>query len=163
MAITVVRPMPRRVRRIVHLPDRHEQHPSTINRVVITGRAVTDPVTKTAKSHHGETTQTVFSIGTTKDTYLGSVIMEIQAWSRTAPSQPCRQKPRGRRRWPTHPKRIPESRRRKQTRTAIRADRLQLPGCSNMAKCGGPPADRSRRRELQRKEGAIPSTILRIS
>ncbi len=36
------------------------------------------------KSDHGETTLTVFSIRTTKDTYVGSVIMEIQAWSRTA-------------------------------------------------------------------------------
>ena len=55
-----------------------------INRVVITGRAVTDPVTRNVKSHHGETTLTVFSIRTAKDTYIGSVIMEIHAWARVA-------------------------------------------------------------------------------
>ena len=55
-----------------------------LNRAVITGRAVTDSVTKSVKSHDGETTLTVFSIRTPKDVYVGGVIMEIQEWSRTA-------------------------------------------------------------------------------
>lgn len=55
-----------------------------LNRVVIAGRAVTDPVRKSVKTSHGDTTLTTFSIRTAKDTYVGSVIMEIQAWSRTA-------------------------------------------------------------------------------
>ena len=100
-----------------------------INRVVITGRAVTEPVTKTVKSHHGETTLTVFSIRTTKDTYVGSVIMEIQAWSRTAAQANLVTKGRevavdGQL---TQNEYLgPDGR--KQTRTAIRADRLQLLG-----------------------------------
>jgi capsular polysaccharide biosynthesis protein len=103
-----------------------------INRVVITGRAVTDPVTKTVKSHHGETTLTVFSIRTTKDTYVGSVIMEIQAWSRCAAQANLVAKGRevaidGQL---TQNEYLgPDGR--KQTRTAIRADRLQLLGESD--------------------------------
>ena len=55
-----------------------------INRIVITGRAVTDPITKTVNTHHGESTLTTFAIRTAKDTYVGSVIMDIQTWARTA-------------------------------------------------------------------------------
>ncbi len=98
-----------------------------INRVVITGRAVTDPVTKTVKSHHGETTLTVFSIRTAKDTYVGSVIMEIQAWSRCAAQANLVAKGRevavdGQ--LTQNEYLSPDGR--KQTRTAIRADRLQF-------------------------------------
>lgn len=105
-----------------------------INRVVITGRAVTDPVTKTVKSHHGETTLTVFSIRTTKDTYVGSVIMEIQAWSRTAAQANLVTKGRevavdGQ----LTQNEYLSTDGRKQTRTAIRADRLQLLGIAGDA------------------------------
>ena len=55
-----------------------------INRIVITGRAVTDPVKKTVNTHRGEATLSTFAIRTAKDSHVGSVIMEIQAWERTA-------------------------------------------------------------------------------
>ena len=98
-----------------------------INRVVITGRAVTEPVTRNVKSHHGETTLTVFSIRTAKDTYIGSVIMEIHAWSRVAAQAGKIAKGRtvaidGQ----LTQHEYLGSDGRKQTRTAIRADRLQL-------------------------------------
>ena len=98
-----------------------------INRVVITGRAVTEPVTKNVKSHHGETTLAVFSIRTAKDTYIGSVIMEIHAWSRVATQ--AGKITRGRTvavdgQLTQHEYLSADGR--KQTRTAIRADRLQL-------------------------------------
>ena len=100
-----------------------------LNRVVITGRAVTDPVTKTVKSLHGETTLTVFSIRTTKDVYVGGVIMEIQAWSPTAAQANLVTKDREvavDSQWT--PNEYLSLDGRKQTRTAIRADRLQLLG-----------------------------------
>ena len=98
-----------------------------INRIVITGRAVTDPVTKNVRSTHGDTTLTTFSIRTTKDTFVGSVIMEIQAWSRVAAQAAHVAKGRtvavdGQ--LTQHDFLGPDGR--KQTRTAIRADRLQL-------------------------------------
>ncbi len=72
---------------------------------------------------------TVFSIRTTKDTYVGSVIMEIQAWSRTAAQANVVTKGRevavdGQ--LTQNEYLSPDGR--KQTRTAIRADRLQLLG-----------------------------------
>ena len=98
-----------------------------INRVVITGRAVTDPVTRNVKTHHGETSLTVFAIRTAKDTYVGSVIMEIQAWARTAAQ--AGKITRGRTvavdgQLTQHEYLGPDGR--KLTRTAIRADRLQM-------------------------------------
>jgi Single-strand binding protein family len=98
-----------------------------INRVVIAGRAVTDPITKTVKSPHGETTLTTFSIRTAKDTYVGSVIMEIHAWSRAAAQAAHVTKGRtvaidGQ--LTQHEYLGADGR--KQTRTAIRAERLQL-------------------------------------
>jgi single-strand DNA-binding protein len=98
-----------------------------LNRIVIVGRAVTEPVTRNVKSHHGETTLTVFSIRTAKDTYVGSVIMEIHAWSRAAAQAGHIGKGRivavdGQ--LTQHEYLDGEGR--KQTRTAIRADRLQL-------------------------------------
>jgi Single-strand binding protein family len=98
-----------------------------INRIVISGRALTDPVKKTVKTPRGETTLTTFSIRTAKDTYVGSVIMEIQAWERTAGQADHIKKGRtvavdGQ--LTQHDYLTPDGRR--QTRTAIRADRLQL-------------------------------------
>ena len=98
-----------------------------INRVVITGRAVTDPITKTIKSAHGDVTLATFSIRTAKDTYIGSVIMEIQSWARTAGQAGHVRKGRivavdGQ--LTQHEYLDADGRR--QTRTAIRADRLQL-------------------------------------
>jgi single-stranded DNA-binding protein len=98
-----------------------------LNRIVIVGRAVTEPVTRNVKSHHGETTLTVFSIRTAKDTYVGSVIMEIHAWSRAAAQAGHITKGRtvavdGQ--LTQHEYLDGEGR--KQTRTAIRADRPQL-------------------------------------
>ncbi len=98
-----------------------------INRIVISGRAVTDPIKKTVKTPRGETTLTTFSIRTAKDTYVGSVIMEIQAWERTAGQADHIKKGRtvaidGQ--LTQHGYLAPDGRR--QTRTAIRADRLQL-------------------------------------
>ena len=58
--------------------------PVAINRIVISGRAVTDPIKKTVNTHRGEATLSTFAIRTAKDTHVGSVIMEIQAWERTA-------------------------------------------------------------------------------
>ena len=98
-----------------------------INRVVLAGRAVTDPVSRTVKTTHGETTLTTFSIRTAKDTYVGSVIMEIHAWSRAAAQA-------------THIKKgrtvavdgqltqheFLNSDGKRQTRTSVRAERLQL-------------------------------------
>ena len=98
-----------------------------LNRIVIVGRAVTEPVTRNVKSHHGETTLTVFSIRTAKDTYVGSVIMEIHAWSRAAAKAGHISKGRtvavdGQ----LTQHEYLDTDGRKQTRTAIRADRLQL-------------------------------------
>ncbi len=98
-----------------------------LNRIVIVGRAVTEPVTRNVKSHHGETTLTVFSIRTAKDTYVGSVIMEIHAWSRAAAQAGHISKGRtvavdGQ----LTQHEYLDTDGRKQTRTAIRADRLQL-------------------------------------
>ena len=98
-----------------------------INRIVITGRAVTDPITKTVNTHHGEATLTTFAIRTAKDTYVGSVIMDIQTWARTAGQAGHVRKGRivavdGQL---TQHEYIGADGRR-QTRTAIRADRLQL-------------------------------------
>jgi single-stranded DNA-binding protein len=98
-----------------------------LNRIVIVGRAVTAPVTRYVKSHHGETTLTVFSIRTAKDTYIGSVIMEIHAWSRVAAQAGHIHKGRtvavdGQ----LTQHEYLDADGRKQTRTAIRADRLQL-------------------------------------
>ena len=56
----------------------------SLNRCVIAGRAVGDPITKHVTSRHGDTTLTIFSIRTPNDTYVGSVIMEIHAWSKVA-------------------------------------------------------------------------------
>jgi single-stranded DNA-binding protein len=109
-----------------------------INRVVITGRAVTDPVTRNVKTHHGDTVVTVFSIRTARDTYVGSVIMEIHSWSRTSAQAALVTKGRvvavdGQ--LTQHDYLSADGR--KQTRTAIRADRLQLlDGTCNDA--GGP-------------------------
>jgi single-stranded DNA-binding protein len=98
-----------------------------LNRIVIVGRAVTEPVTRNVKSHHGETTLTVFSIRTAKDTYVGSVIMEIHAWSRAAAQAGHISKGRtvavdGQ----LTQHEYLDTDGRKHTRTAIRADRLQL-------------------------------------
>ena len=98
-----------------------------INRIVITGRAVTDPITKTFNTHHGEATLTTFAIRTAKDTYVGSVIVDIQTWARTAGQAGHVRKGRivavdGQL---TQHEYIGADGRR-QTRTAIRADRLQL-------------------------------------
>jgi single-stranded DNA-binding protein len=98
-----------------------------LNRIVIVGRAVTEPVTRNVKSHHGDTTLTVFSIRTAKDTYVGSVIMEIHAWSRVAAQAGHITKGRtvavdGQ----LTQHEYLDTDGRKQTRTAIRADRLQL-------------------------------------
>ena len=51
----------------------------SLNRCILAGRAVTDPVTKHVTSRHGDTTLTTFSIRTPNDTYVGSVIMDIIA------------------------------------------------------------------------------------
>ena len=98
-----------------------------INRIVITGRAVTDPIKKTVNTHRGEATLSTFAIRTAKDTHVGSVIMEIQAWERTAGQTDHVKKGRtvavdGQ--LTQHEYLGPDGRR--QTRTAIRADRLQL-------------------------------------
>ena len=98
-----------------------------INRIVITGRAVTDPVKKTVNTHRGEATLSTFAIRTAKDSHVGSVIMEIQAWERTAGQTDHVKKGRvvavdGQ--LTQHEFLGPDGRR--QTRTAIRADRLQL-------------------------------------
>ena len=79
------------------------------------------------RAHHGETTLTVFSIRTAKDTYIGSVIMEIHAWSRVAAQAGKIAKGRtvaidGQ----LTQHEYLGSDGLKQTRTAIRADRLQL-------------------------------------
>ena len=98
-----------------------------LNRVVIAGRAVTDPVRKSVKTPHGDTTLTTFSIRTAKDTYVGSVIMEIQAWSRTAGQAANVRKGRSVAvdgQLTQHEYLGPDGRR--VTRTAVRADRLQL-------------------------------------
>lgn len=98
-----------------------------LNRVVIAGRAVTDPITKNVTTAHGDTTLATFSIRTAKDSYVGSVIMEIQAWSRTAAQ--ARHITRGRTvlvdgQLTQHEFLAADGRR--QVRTSIRADRLQL-------------------------------------
>ena len=69
----------------------------------------------------------MFGIRTTKDIYIGTVIMEIQAWSRTAAQANLVTKGRevavdGQ----LTQNEYLSSGGRKQTRTAIRADRLQL-------------------------------------
>ena len=56
----------------------------SLNRCVLAGRAVGDSVTKHVTSRHGETTLTTFSLRTPNDTYVGSVIIEVQACSRAA-------------------------------------------------------------------------------
>jgi single-stranded DNA-binding protein len=56
----------------------------SLNRCVLAGKAVSDPVTKHVTSRHGDTTLTIFSMRTPNDTYVGSVIIEVQAWSRSA-------------------------------------------------------------------------------
>ena len=99
----------------------------SLNRCVLAGRAVGDPITKQVTSRHGDTTLTTFSIRTPNDTYVGSVIIEVQAWSRAA----------------TVAQHITKGRTvavdgqltqyeylgsdgKKQTRTSLRADRVQL-------------------------------------
>jgi single-stranded DNA-binding protein len=99
----------------------------SLNRCVLAGRAVADPITKQVTSRHGDTTLTTFSIRTPNDTYVGSVIIEVQAWSRAA----------------TVAQHITKGRTvavdgqltqheylgsdgKKQTRTSLRADRVQL-------------------------------------
>ena len=98
-----------------------------INRIVITGRAVTDPIKRTVNTSRGEVMLSTFAIRTAKDTYVGSVIMEIQAWERTSGQTDHVRKGRtvaidGQ--LTQHEYLGPDGRR--QTRTAIRADRLQL-------------------------------------
>ena len=125
----------RRLRDRVTEPETRSLMSSTrvaINRIVITGRAVTDPITKTVKTHHGESTLTTFAIRTAKDTYVGSVIMDIQTWARTAGQAGHVRKGRivavdGQL---TQHEFIGADGRR-QTRTAIRADRFQLLDDSN--------------------------------
>ena len=99
----------------------------SLNRCVLAGRAVTDPVTKNVTSRHGDTTLTIFSIRTPKDTYVGSVIMEIHAWSRAAAV--AQHVTKGRivaidGQLTQHEYLGPDGK--KQTRTALRADRVQL-------------------------------------
>lgn len=99
----------------------------SLNRCVLAGRAVTDPVTKHVTSRHGDTTLTMFSLRTPKDTYVGSVIMEIHAWSRAATV--AQRVTKGRTvavdgQLTQHEYLGPDGR--KQTRTALRADRIQF-------------------------------------
>ena len=99
----------------------------SLNRCVLAGRAVTDPVTRSVTSRHGDTTLTIFSIRTPKDTYVGSVIMEIHAWSRAAAV--AQHVTKGRivavdGQLTQHEYLGPDGK--KQTRTALRADRVQL-------------------------------------
>ena len=56
----------------------------SLNRCVLAGRAVGDPITKQVTSRHGDTTLTTFIVRTPNDTYVGSVIIDVQAWSRAA-------------------------------------------------------------------------------
>lgn len=78
-------------------------------------------------THREEATLSTFAIRTAKDTYVGSVIMEIQAWERTA-GQTDHVKKGGTvavdGQLTQHEFLSADGRR--QTRTAIRADRLQL-------------------------------------
>ena len=109
----------------------------SLNRCILAGRAVGDPVTKHVTSRHGETTLTTFSIRTPNDTYVGSVIIEVQAWSRVAAVAQHIVKGRvvavdGQ--LTQHEYLGPDGRR--QTRTAIRADRLQLLDSSPDEECG---------------------------
>lgn len=99
----------------------------SLNRCILAGRAVGDPVTKHVTSRHGETTLTTFSIRTPNDTYVGSVIIEVQAWSRVAAVAQHIVKGRvvavdGQ--LTQHEYLGPDGK--KQTRTSLRADRLQL-------------------------------------
>ena len=99
----------------------------SLNRCILAGRAVTDPVTKHVTSRHGDTTLTTFSIRTPNDTYVGSVIMDIHAWSKT--SAIAQHVTKGRivavdGQLTQHDYLGPDGK--KQTRTALRADRIQL-------------------------------------
>ncbi len=99
----------------------------SLNRCVLAGRAVTDPVTKQVTSRHGDTTLTTFSIRTPNDTYVGSVIMEVHAWSRSA--SVAQRVTKGRivavdGQLTQHEYLGPDGK--KQTRTSLRADRVQL-------------------------------------
>ena len=99
----------------------------SLNRCVIAGRAITDPVTKHVTSRHGDTTLTIFSIRTPNDAYVGSVIIEIHAWSRSAAV--AQRVTKGRTvavdgQLTQHE--FLGSDGKKQTRTALRADRVQL-------------------------------------
>ena len=99
----------------------------SLNRCVLAGRAVTDPVTKHVTSKHGDTTLTIFSIRTPNDTYVGSVIIEVHAWSRS--SVVAQRVTKGRTvavdgQLTQHEYLGSDGK--KQTRTALRADRLQL-------------------------------------
>ena len=94
-------------------------------------------VEKTVNTHRGETTLSTFAIRTVKDTHVGSVIMEIQAWERTAGQTDHVKKGRtvavdGQ--LTQHEFLGPDGRR--QTRTAIRADRLQLLDSAPDEECG---------------------------
>ena len=99
----------------------------SLNRCILAGKAVTDPVSKSVSSRHGDTTLTTFSIRTPKDTYVGSVIMEVQAWSRAATVAQYVTKGRvvavdGQ----LTQHEYLDGDGRKQVRTSLRADRIQL-------------------------------------
>ena len=55
-----------------------------INRVVIAGKAVDDPVTKRITTRTGETTKTTFILATTAGPREPSVRIEIECWSTAA-------------------------------------------------------------------------------
>ena len=57
---------------------------SLINRVVIAGKAVDDPVTKRLTTRNGDTTKTTFVLMTPSGPREPSVRIEIEAWSNTA-------------------------------------------------------------------------------
>lgn len=99
----------------------------SLNRCILAGKAVSDPVTKHVTSRHGDTTLTIFSIRTPNDTYVGSVIIEVQAWSRAAAV--AQHVTKGRTvavdgQLTQYEYLGPDGK--KQTRTSLRADRVQL-------------------------------------
>ncbi len=99
----------------------------SLNRCIIAGKATSDPLTRQLNTRHGDTTLTTFTIRTPNDTYVGPITIEIQAWARTATI--AQHITKGRTvaidgQLTQHDYLDPNGK--KQTKTSLRADRIQL-------------------------------------
>ena len=108
------------------MEEPHQQYRDAINQVVITGRAVTESLTRNVKSHHRETNPHRVLVPHSEAHHNGSVIMKIRLVTRRRPSSKDLKSRTVAVDGELTQHEYVAFDGRKQTRIAIRADRLQL-------------------------------------